>query len=173
MCTRPVHVEIVTSLDLNNFLLAISLFTNLQEAADSTYSDSGSTFCAAAEQLPLLINSPDLQNCLRKRNLKWVKIPPYAPSQGGSWEKMVKLIKITVGIVLEEVRRKPLLIELQTFVSDAARIVNDRTLTAVSSVSNDLPLLTQACFLGQQLAPNTPVGAFHNTGVEITFAMLL
>ena len=40
----------------------------------------------------------------------------------------------------------------------------DRPPTAKSSVPNDLSPLTPACCLGQQLAPNTPVGAFHNTG---------
>ena len=130
----------------------------------AVYSDNGSTFCSAAEQLPKLINSIDLHNSLRKRNINWVKILPYAPSQGGSWESMVKLIKNSLGRVLEGVRRKPSLIELQTFVSDAVRIVNDRPLTTVSSVPNDLSPLTPACFLGQQLAPNTPVGAFHDTG---------
>ena len=50
------------------------------------------------------------------------------------------------------------------FVSDAVRIVNDRPLTDVSSAPNNLSPVTPACFLGQQLAPNTPVGAFHNTG---------
>ena len=164
LCTRAVHVEIVTSLDLNNFLLAFSRFTNLRGAVNTVYSDNGSTFCAAAEQLPKLINSTDLHNSLRKRNINWVKIPSYAPSQGGSWESMVKLIKNSLGRVLEGVRRKPSLIELQTFVSDAVRIVNDRPLTAVSSAPNDLSPLTPACFLGQQLTPNTPVGAFHNTG---------
>ena len=94
MCMRTVHVEIVTSLDLNNFLLAFSQFTNLRGAVDTIYSDKDSAFCAAVEQLPLLINSTDLHNSLPKRNINWVKIPPYASSQGGSWESMVKLIKI-------------------------------------------------------------------------------
>ena len=77
---------------------------------------------------------------------------------------MVKLTKNSLGKVLEEVRRKPSSIELHAFVSDAVRIVNDRPLTAVSSVPNHLSPLTPACFLGQQLAPSTPLGAFHNTG---------
>ena len=75
MCTRAVHVEIVTSLDLNNFLLAFSRFTNLRGAVGTVYSDNGSTFCAAAEQLPKLINFTDLHNSLRKRNINWIKIP--------------------------------------------------------------------------------------------------
>ena len=92
LCSRAIHVEIITSLDLNNFLLAFSRFTLLRGAVDTIYSDNGSTFCAAAEQLPLLIHSTVLRNSLRKRNINWVKILSYAPTQGRSWESMVKLI---------------------------------------------------------------------------------
>ena len=92
-CTRCIHVEIVTSLDLNSFLLAFSRFINLRGAVDTMYSDNGSTFVAAADILPTLLNSTDFHNSLRKRSINWVRIPPYAPSQGGSWESMVKLFK--------------------------------------------------------------------------------
>ena len=73
---------------------------------------------------------------------------------------MVKLFKNAFGRVIEEARRKPSLIELQTFVSDAMLIVNDRPLTSVSSHSNDL--LYSSSFLGQKLAPNTPISTFHD-----------
>ena len=63
-----------------------------------------------------------------------------------------------------EAKRKPSLIEQQTFASDAVRIVNDRLLTTLSDKPNDIVPLTPACFLGQQLAPNTPVSAFHEKG---------
>ena len=84
--TRCLHVELVTSLDLNSFLLAFFRFTNLRGAVDTIYSDNGSTFCAAADRLPNLLGSSEFQNSLRKNNINWIKIPPYAPSQGGSWE---------------------------------------------------------------------------------------
>ena len=71
-------------------------------------------------------------NFLRKSNVNWVNIPPYAPNQGGSWKSMVKLFKNALSRVLGESRRKPTLIELQTFFSDAVRIVNDRPLTTSS-----------------------------------------
>ena len=69
---------------------------------------------------------------MRKSNINWVKIPPHAPSQGGSWEVMVKLFKDALVRVLEQTRRKPTSIELQIFFSDAVRIVNDRPLTTPS-----------------------------------------
>ena len=48
LCTRCLHVEVVTSLDLNSFLFVFSCFTNVRGAVDTFYSDNASTFCAAA-----------------------------------------------------------------------------------------------------------------------------
>ena len=93
LCTRCVHVEIVTGLDLNNFILAFSRFVNLRGPVDTFFSDNGKSFCAAEKQLPLLLDSTEFHNSLRKRAINWVRIPPYSPSQAGSWESMVKLIK--------------------------------------------------------------------------------
>ena len=77
---------------------------------------------------------------------------------------MVKLFKNALGRVLQDVRWRPSLIELQTFVSDAVRIVNDRSLTTVSNHPNDLVSSTPSSFLGQRLVPSTPLSAFHDQG---------
>ena len=164
MCTRCIHVELVTSLDLNNFLMAFTRFTNLRGSVATVYSDNGSTFCAAADQLPKMLGSNEFQNCLRKQNINWVRIPPYAPSQGGSGESLVKLFKSALFKVVANTRRMPSLIELQTFFSDAVRIVNDCPLTTLSDQPNDLLSICPSSFLGQELAPNTPVGGFHEKG---------
>ena len=96
--------------------------------------------------------------------INWVNIPPYAPSQSGSWESMVKLFKNALNRVLGESRHKPTLIELQAFFSDAVRIVNDRPLTTPSDQPNDLYPITPSSFLGQNLSTNSPIGAFHEKG---------
>ena len=128
------------------------------------YSDNGSTFCAAAEQLSTVLGSTEIHNSLRKRNINWVRIPPHNPTQGGSWENMVKIFKNDLSRILGNARRKPPLIELQTLTSDAVRIVNDRPLTTLSDKYSNLSPLTPSSFLGQGLAPNTPISAFHNRG---------
>ena len=115
LCTLCLHVELVTSLDLNSFLLAFTRFVNLRRAVDTFYSDNASTFRAASDKLPKLLGSSEFFNSLCKLNINWVNIPPYAPSQGRSWESMVKLFKTALGRVMEQIRRKPSLIELQTF----------------------------------------------------------
>ena len=83
LCTRCIHVEILTSLDLNSFLLAFSRFTNLRGNVDTLYSDNGSTFRAAADRLPSLLQSNVFQNSLRKKN--WVFIP------------LIHLVKVVAG----------------------------------------------------------------------------
>ena len=77
---------------------------------------------------------------------------------------MVKLFKNAFSRILDKARRKPSLIELQTFTSDAVDNVNDRPLTTLSDKPNDLAPLTHSSFLGQRLDPNTPISAFHNQG---------
>ena len=101
MCTRCIHVELVTSLDLNNFLLAFTRFTNLRGAVDTIYSDNASTFCAASI---ICLNYSVLRSFIMpcvNLTLFGVRSPPYAPSQGGSWESMVKLFKTTLHRVLQ------------------------------------------------------------------------
>ena len=115
LCTRCIYIELVISLDLNNFLLAFSRFINLRGAVDTIFFDNGTTFCAAAEKLPSHLGSTEFHNSLHKRNIIWLRISLYAPSQAGSWESMVKLFKNVLSRVIGEVRRKPSLIELQIF----------------------------------------------------------
>ena len=164
LSTRCLHVEIVTGLDLNNFLLAFSRFINLRGSVETIYSDNGSTFCAAAKVLPNILCSVEFNNSLRKQGINWIKIPPYAPTQGGAWESMVKLFKTTLYKVMDNARHLPTLIALQTFAVETVRIVNDRPLTTPSDQPNDLFPITPSCFLGQKLAPCTPSGEPHDNG---------
>ena len=151
-------------IDLNNFILAFSRFISLRALADTFFSDNGKPFCTAEKQLPLLLDLTEFHNSSRKRSINWVRIPPYSFSQAWGWESIVKLIKTALSQVLEEVRRLPSLIKLQTFVSDAIRIVNDWLLTTISDTHNDLTPIPRSCSLGQQLSPNTPVSTFYDEG---------
>ena len=115
---------------------------------DTVFSDNGSTFTAASNRLSELLGSTGFHKGLRKRNINWVRIPPYAPSQGGSWESLVKMFKFALFRVLDKTRRMLSLIELRTFFSDFVRIVNDRPLTTLSDQPNDLAPICPSSFLG-------------------------
>ena len=97
MCTRCIHVELVTSLDLNNFLLAFTRFTNLRGAVDTIYSDNASTFCAASDHLPKLLSSTEFHNAMRKSNIIWRKISTMRPVKevaGRAWLNYLRRLYI-------------------------------------------------------------------------------
>ena len=60
--------ELVTNLDFDSFLLAFTRFTDLRGPVDTMFSDNASTFKAAANLLPQLLNSSEFVNSLRKKN---------------------------------------------------------------------------------------------------------
>ena len=117
MSPRAVHVELVTSLTLSEFILAFTRFTDLRGPVSTIYSDNGTTFQAAAKVLPKLLESTEYIN--------WEFIPPYAPAQGGVWEAMVKQIKHVIANISEKSQRRPSFVELLTYVGSATKIVND------------------------------------------------
>ena len=69
-------------------------------------------FARCRLKLPDLLGSTKFLNVLRKSDIKWIKISPYAPSQGGNWESIVKLFKNALYRILHDTRRLPSPIEL-------------------------------------------------------------
>ena len=107
MTTRAIHVELVTSMDLSSFILAFSRFVDLRGPVASMYCNNGTTFKAAANVLPQLLHSEDLQSFFRKKGFSWEFIPPYSPSQGGAWESLIKVFKRTITNTVDLTQRKP------------------------------------------------------------------
>ena len=161
MASRAVHVEIVLSLALTNFLMAFSRFTDVCGNVEVIYSDNGSTFQAAAKALPELLKAPELKNALRKRGIKWEFIPPYAPSQAGSWVSMIKQIKLILHRTLDTAAHIPRVMELITFCSNAVRLVNERPITALSEDPRDFTVVTPASLLTPGFDRYSPVGRAH------------
>ena len=81
MASRAVHVEIVTSLSLKDFLLAFSRFNDVRGRVEVIYLDNGSTFQAASKALPKLLYSTELRNSLRGKKIRWEFIP-HMPGSG-------------------------------------------------------------------------------------------
>ena len=77
---RCIHVEVVTSLDLNSFLVVFSRFTDFRGEIDVIYSDNATTFCAASSQLSDFLGSTEFHNALHKSDIDWIKILPHSPN---------------------------------------------------------------------------------------------
>ena len=109
LSTRAIYVELVTSLDLSNFIMAFSRFVDFRGSVSSMYSDNGTTFKAAAHGLPELLQADKLQSFFRKKKISWEFI---LLSQGGAWESLIKVFKRTL-IQVTKLPRTPTLVELQ------------------------------------------------------------
>ena len=73
--TRGVHLEIVTDLTTDTFLLALRRFTSRKSLPQVIVSDNGSTYLLAAEELRELMSSRRLVESLGRLGIEWKFIP--------------------------------------------------------------------------------------------------
>ena len=130
-------------------------------------SDDCTTFQAAAKTPPKLLHTTEFRNAFCKIGVLWQFIPPYAPSQGGAWESMVKQFKLILQRILDSSKHIPNLMELITFCSNSVRVVNEQPLTVVSGDHRDNTVLTPTSLLTTGLDPYTPVGRAHDKDKQL------
>ncbi|GFQ98176.1 integrase catalytic domain-containing protein [Trichonephila clavata] len=96
MCTKAVHLELVSSLSAAAFLSALRRFVSRRGYPSDIYSDNGTNFVGASAYLKdlfKLLHNSNVQDYSSSKNIQWHFIPPYAPNFGGVWEASVKLTK--------------------------------------------------------------------------------
>ena len=148
--TRAVHLEVVTDLTVQTFLLAYRRFAARKSAPRQMISDNASMYLSAAEELTELFQSQTLKESLSKQGVDWQFIPKKAPWYGGLWERLIGLTKTTLKKVLG--RASLSLITLQTLVVEIEAILNDRPLTHVSSdVIDEEPLSPAHLLYGRRI----------------------
>ncbi|XP_055523117.1 uncharacterized protein LOC129717280 [Wyeomyia smithii] len=107
--TKATHLELVTDLSTARFIQALRRFTARRGKCATLWSDNGTNFIGARNQMKELLN-----NLKTKRHhqtvamecadegMQWKFIPPGAPHFGGLWEAAVrsaktKLLKVLVN----------------------------------------------------------------------------
>ena len=90
LTTRAPHLELAGDLSTDSFILALKRFMARRGQPKVMYSDSGSNFRGAENELGDLISK--ISN-LTNYNINWKFIPPLSPWMGGAWESIVKLTK--------------------------------------------------------------------------------
>lgn len=148
--TKAVHLELVTDLTKDAFLLALKRFVSRRGLPVCIYSDNGTNFCAANNELKELgkfirDNEKDIEHCAAKNEITWKFIPPQSPHFGGLWEAGVKSVKTHLKRVL---KGTPLTFEhLYTLLTKIEAILNSRPLSPLSDSPNDFTPLTPSHFL--------------------------
>lgn len=149
-CTKAIHIEIVTDLTTDNFLLCLKRFTSRRGIPIAIYSDNGSTFVGANNKLKelghfLVKNHNSISDLTNQFRIQWKFIPPYTPNHGGLWEAAVKNTKYHLKRIL--LNKNVTFEELNTLVIQIEGILNSRPLFALSSDPNDIFPITPSHFL--------------------------
>ena len=162
MNTRAAHLELVQSMDTDDFIMCLRRFINRRGEVTEIRCDRGSNFVGAERELREGLeewNQQQIDSELLQRGCKWIFQPPTASSMSGVWERLVRSAKTVLkGIPGTQVVTEPV---LQTLLTEVERVLNRRALTSNSDDPNDLQQLTPAQFLMQRKSICLPPGVFE------------
>ncbi|XP_055603880.1 uncharacterized protein LOC129752114 [Uranotaenia lowii] len=106
--TRAIHMEVAHSLSTVSCKLCIRRFIARRGAPAEIYSDNGTNFRGAANELQkqLLEVNQGCAETFTNTNTNWFFNPPAAPHTGGVWERLVRSVKTALE-ALHDVPRVP------------------------------------------------------------------
>nr|XP_055027021.1 uncharacterized protein LOC129416681 [Misgurnus anguillicaudatus] len=156
LTTKAVHIELLSSLDSDSFLMSLRRFIARRGKPHEILSDHGTNFKGGNTELQNAFNAlqPSLKEHLDSQQIHFRLNPPNAPHFGGSWERDVKSIKTALRTSLgsqsvpEEV--------LTTVLVEIEGILNSRPLGYVSSDVADIDPVTPNSLLMGRLSSALP-----------------
>ncbi|XP_077137327.1 uncharacterized protein LOC143800756 [Ranitomeya variabilis] len=164
MSIRAVHIEVIESLDTSSFINALRRFIAIRGPIKHIRSDRGTNFVGAAKELgiPSNLDYKTLERFLSDQSCTWSFNPPHSSHMGGSWERMIGLVRrILDSTLLQEGTARLTHESLITFMAEAAAIINARPLVPVPNDPEEPLLLTPATLLTQKTGlSSAPPGGF-------------
>ncbi|XP_065089398.1 uncharacterized protein LOC135710677 [Ochlerotatus camptorhynchus] len=150
--TKAVHLELVSDLSTERFMQALRRFVSRRGKCSDIYSDNGTNFVGARNQLTELFrllkdreHNERIATELATDSIQWHFNPPSAPHFGGLWEAAVRSAKKHLLNVIGEAVFS--LEDYTTLLTQVEACLNSRPLTPMSDDPDDLEPLTPAHFL--------------------------
>lgn len=147
LTVRAVHLDLLTSIDADSFLMALRRFIARRGTPAEIYSDQGTNFKAGDRELreAFTAMSSDLQSLLAPYRINFHFNPPAAPHFGGVWEREIRSVK---SALYTTVGGQPLQEEvLRTVLVEVEAILNSKPLGYVPSDVSDPDPVTPNCLL--------------------------
>ena len=162
LTTRALHLDVLSSLDHDSFLMALRRFIARRGKPAELLSDQGTNFKGGERELREAFETlqPKLRDHLAKHQIHFRFNPPNAPHFGGVWEREVRSVKaalyatIQVQSVPEEV--------LRTVLIEVEGILNSKPLGYVSTDVADPDPVTPNLLLMGRLDPSLPQAVYED-----------
>lgn len=141
---RALHLELLTSLSTEDFLLALRRFVARRGRPSRIYSDQGTNF-KGTDNLFRKIQWSKVTDYCDVNRISWKFNPPSSPWWGGWWERLVGLTKQLLRRVL---RRSTLTYtEMETVLCDCESVLNSRPLSFISEGLSEPVPITPSMFI--------------------------
>ncbi|KAM9744816.1 uncharacterized protein ACNS7B_009326 isoform 1-T1 [Menidia menidia] len=162
---HAVHLDLLTSVDTDAFLMALRRFIARRGKPHELLSDQGTNFRGGNSELQETFKglSPELQSQLATQQIDFKFNPPHAPHFGGSWEREIRSIKSALHTILgaqtvtEEV--------LMTVLIEVEGIINSKPLGYTSSDIADPDPITPNMLLMGRRDPAMPQVVYADTDI--------
>lgn len=150
--SRAVHLELVSDLTTETFLLALRRFIARRGIPRTCYSDNAKTFQSAEKELRKVfksINWNSVQDAMSKYKITFEFSTSNAPWTNGVTERMIGLTKKALRIILHSTQLTAR--QLETVLVECEAIVNNRPLATVKEGDVLLPITPAQLCIGKDL----------------------
>ncbi|XP_021947712.1 uncharacterized protein LOC110845573 [Folsomia candida] len=150
---RAIHLELVSTISTDAFLLALFRFISRRGRPSTIYSDNGTNF-VGADNLFKKMDWKRIESATRIAKITWKFNPPAAAWWGGFWERLIRSVKDLLKRMLGHGKLD--YEQLLTCLCKAEAVINARPLTLVTEDQDDLIPLTPSMFIQDIMETNCP-----------------
>ncbi|XP_062534718.1 uncharacterized protein LOC134203901 [Armigeres subalbatus] len=146
LTTRAIHIEVVHTLSTDSCIMSLRSCVARRGTPKTIYSDRGTCFIGASREMretAAVLNHEKLMKEFSETT--WKFIPPVSPHMGGSWERLVGIVKRNLLAIRPP--HKPNDEVLRSLLTEVEHTVNSRPLTHVPVDDESAPALTPNHFL--------------------------
>ncbi|XP_026331205.1 uncharacterized protein LOC113238591 [Hyposmocoma kahamanoa] len=168
LTVRAVHIELVSSLTSDTLIMALRRMAARRGWPRHLYSDNGTNLRGADTELRRSVQELDTEKLKChgvNKGMEWTFIPPASPHWGGAWERLIRKVKTSLKVILNE--RAPRDEVLNTLMAEVENIVNSRPLMHVSVECGDVQSLTPNHFLLGTSSNLPAIGTFDNSDLYL------
>lgn len=150
--TRAVHIETLSSMTTECFLMSLSRFISRRGIPQQIHSDCGTNFVGCSNELKVLYeffrslkNDPQINHYANENHIQWKFNPPSSPHFGSLWESNIKNFKYYLKRSCSNLQFS--FEEFYTLIAKIESILNSRPMYPLSDSIADFDILTPGHFI--------------------------